>query len=226
MPEEQFHAQIKWLTANAALCSTRQILEGKDSFPLQVAISFDDGYASLKDVVAPILNQIGIGATVYLTTGQIGISERKLSDERLGHYPGERFLCWDDITALAEQDWLVGSHGVDHVDLTKTPDTFVRMQLSDSKKNIESMTARPCEQFAYTWGRSTPRLQALVAEAGYRYAMSGRHASLANDPSHMNCLEIPRMNISNEYLLDDFRAIICGDWDYLGKIQAFRARFS
>ena len=31
-----------------------------------------------------------------------------------------------------------------------------------------------------------------------------------------------RINISNEYTIDDFKSIVQGDWDYLGWIQRMK----
>ena len=96
---------------------------------------------------------------------------------------------------------------------------FRRDSALGSRSHIESELGGECDTFAYTWGRYSVRLRKLAVEAGYRYAFSGRHGpvDVNGDP-----MTIPRINISNDYTLDDFKAIVHGDWDYLGWIHRFK----
>lgn len=51
----------------------RLFLNGEKPLPRRaVAVTFDDGYADNAEIVAPILNRLGIRASFYLTTGLIG----------------------------------------------------------------------------------------------------------------------------------------------------------
>lgn len=220
MSAEQFRDQMQWLAANASLRTVDDLLEDRLGGDLQVAITFDDGYGCLRDVALPILDTVGARPCVYLNTGWVLDADRRPSDATLGHYPGEHFLSWADVRVLDDHGWTIGSHGVDHLDLTTQSEPVVRTQLADSKAAVEARVGTPCEGFAYTWGRSTQRLRELTAAAGYRHAMGGQHgpASKTYDP-----MAVPRINVANDYSLDDVKAVVRGDWDYLGRIQAFRA---
>lgn len=220
LPAAQFQGQVRWLADHAALRSVDDLLGGAPDSGLQVAITFDDGYGAVRDVAFPILNEVGARPCVYLNTGWIDAKERRPSEASLGHYPGERFLSWSDVDELVAGGWTIGSHGVDHLDLTKLPENVVRAQLADSKATIEARLSEPCEAFAYTWGRSTPRLRELTAAAGYRHAMGGRHGPVTKD---FDAMAVRRINVANDFSLADFRAVVRGDWDYLGALQAFRA---
>jgi hypothetical protein len=72
---------------------------------------------------------------------------------------------------------------------------------------------------SYTWRKYNAKIQQLAAEAGYRYAFSGRHEPVRSD---VNSFAVPRMNLSKGYNLDDFQAIAYGDWDYLGLVQKLK----
>ena len=222
LPKSEFRRQIDWLSNNATLISLDGLLAGEniDGRP-RVAITFDDGYASLRDAACDVLRESGANATVFLNTGRIGKKSRTPSDAGLGHYPGEQFMSWQDVVDLVANGWTVGSHGVEHLDLTAAADDIARQQLRLSKETIERELSAPCANFAYTWGRHTPRLRQLVEEAGYRHAFSGRHGPLLADSDRF---ALPRVAMSNDYSLDDLRAIVAGDWDYIGWIQKFTAR--
>jgi len=221
--ETKFRTQMEWLAEQRAFTSTEAIADAKNTETISVAISFDDGYASIFDTALPILRKIGATATVFLNTGWIGTHERMRSDEQLGHYPAESFLVWDEVAALRDAGWAIGSHGVDHLDLTTTDDLTTRDQLHRAKETIQRLVGGECDAFAYTWGRHSDLLRGEVAKAGYRRAYAGVHAPLSRSDDPM---AIPRINIARDYTLEDFKAIIAGDWDYLGWVQRLRSRLA
>jgi len=219
--KKSFCLQMEWLRQATELTSAELLLaQGLGTRGLQVAITFDDGYVNLADVALPILRDLDAVASVFANTGCIGAgSERKPSNAALGHYPNEVFMSWEDMRVLSEAGWSIGSHGVRHIDLTLASEEIARQELATSKSMIENSISIPCTAFAYTWGKHTPELRRLVAETGYRYGFAGRHGALqaGGDP-----LAIPRINVSSEYTMSDFKAIVRGDWDYLGWIQRMR----
>ncbi|MHA4893039.1 polysaccharide deacetylase family protein, partial [Enterococcus faecium] len=85
------------------------------------------------------------------------------------------FLSWEDITQLKKDHWEFGSHGVEHLDLTRQTPEVLRNELLQSKQMIELQLQQPCAHFAYTWGRYTPLLQKMLPEAEYTYAASAVH---------------------------------------------------
>ncbi|MFO1316194.1 MAG: polysaccharide deacetylase family protein [Burkholderiales bacterium] len=213
---DAFRAQMEWLASEVRVVSLDALLAAETVRDLHVAITFDDGYGSVHDGALPVLTALGLSATVYLNTGSIGETDARPSRPELGHYPGETFLRWSDAEALVRAGWTVGSHGVDHLDLTRASVEECARQLALSRKDIEQHLQVGCAHFAYTWGRSTPRLRALVSQCGYRYAAGGRHGPVRPgfDP-----MAFPRINVAQDYSLADFKAVVRGDWDYLRWVQ-------
>ncbi len=97
----------------------------------------------------------------------------------------------------------MGSHGVDHLDLTRAAPDVCTQQLVQSRDEIDRRLGAGCKHFAYTWGRSNARLRALVSQCGYRYAAGGVHGPIRPGFEPMN---FPRINVSRDYSLDDFKA--------------------
>lgn len=218
----QFQAQIDWLTAHAEVLPLRKLLANDSSASLQAAITFDDGYSSLHSAALPMLKDRGAVASAFLNTGWIETTTRSFSDPAAGHYPQEQFLLWREVDTLAASGWEIGSHGVDHLDLTLEPDDVVARELRESRQQIERAVSACSPVFSYTWGRHTPHLRRLVAAAGYTHAVAGVHQPVTDDDP----FAVPRLNIDNSYTLDDFKAIVRGDWDYLGWIQRAKAGIS
>jgi peptidoglycan/xylan/chitin deacetylase (PgdA/CDA1 family) len=208
-----FKAQMEWLCTAARVVSLSALIDNEPCEPLRVAVTFDDGYASLFAMAGTVGRELRLPATVFLNTGLVRRDRREQSQPRLGHYPDEQFLLWGEVEQLVADDWVVGSHGVAHLDFTRADDDVVRAQLHESKAAIERHLSVTCRYFAYTWGRHSSHLEQLVAEAGYECAFTGVHGPVRRGA---NPMAVPRINISQDYSLDDFKAIIRGDWDYIG----------
>lgn len=216
---EKFKEQMRWLKQNTQVLSLNDLLKSKaQKNTIQVALTFDDGYACLYDTVFPILQAENMTATVYINTGWISDSQktRKQSNPDLDHYPGEAFLIWDEVRILYEHHWEIGSHGVEHWDLTKKNNAEIKNELSISKMMIETRLNKQCEHFAYTFGNHSEMVRKSVSDAEYRYAVAGHHFPIKKN---VNPVCIPRLNIEKNYSLVDFKNIVLGKWDFLGYIQ-------
>jgi len=219
---DKFDAQMAWLAEHAETVSLDSLLntERKENTKTRVAVTFDDGYRSVHDVAAPVLARYGFPATVYINSGHISEARHAPSDPLQGHYPDETFMTWAEVNHLQDQGWCIGSHGVEHLDLTAQSEAVVEAQLSESKQIIAERINAPCHHFSYTWGHHNQLLRDSVAAAGYRSAVAGVHAPV-NRQSDLFAL--PRLDIRSEYELSDFAAIVSGKWDYLGFYQRLKA---
>ena len=219
LEEKAFARQMEFIARETRPLSLVQALGTDIDRPLEVAVTFDDGYASVFAHAFPILRSMGLTASVFVNTGLIGSKERTQSDPQAGHYPGEEFLLWSELDALLDAGWVIGSHGEHHLDHSREPDPVVRRELTQSKRRLEEILPGACLYFAYTWGRHTHRLRRLVAEAGYHWGLGGAHGAVhpSGDP-----LATPRINIDRSYTLDDVKAAVRGDWDYLRFLQTWR----
>ena len=126
------------------------------------------------------------------------------------------YVGWNEVEELQQAGWNIGSHGVNHLDLTIQDAHIVEEELVNSKREIETRSGQPCEYFAYTWGRFSPALQHAVKAAGYHCAASGLHGPVtsSSDP-----FALPRVDVRAEYELPDFQNLVEGYWDFLGLKQ-------
>jgi peptidoglycan/xylan/chitin deacetylase (PgdA/CDA1 family) len=211
-PIHTFRGHLEVIAKVGQLLPLRTVLSSAPKHAITVAITFDDGYASLREAVSDILAEFGCAATVFLNVGEIAEDERRSSKADDGFYPHEQFLSWLDVEALIAADWRIGSHGVRHLDLVRANRSVTANEICASKAAIERRLGGCCDMFAYPWGRSDPQLRSQVRMAGYRYGFGAGHSPLTakSDP-----LALPRINVAKEYSPDDLAAILRGDWDYL-----------
>lgn len=219
IPVKNFINQMDWLARHATVETLGNLVNRPSPSGLRVAITFDDGYRSVYSVAAPILEKHGFPSTVYLNTALVGEETHRASDSNLGHYPHEEFLLWKEVAELDRMGWTIGSHGVDHVDLTRLTDANVAQQLRGSRGEIESRLGKQCRHFCYTWGNNSQKVRHLVSEAGYDTAVAAIHGTLH---SKSDLMALERVDVRRDYCLNDFKAVIEGDWDYLSVIQRLR----
>lgn len=146
--------------------------EDKAPLPLAIGekpiiISFDDGYKSTFEFAAPILKKYGMAGTVFIPTNLVG----------LGRGKGTR-MTWDEVKALADAGFEIGSHSLWHPYLTKSGKA--RAEIFESKKILEEKLGQPIEVFAYPFGDYNSVIESLVKEAGYKTARSFSNGSGIN----------------------------------------------
>lgn len=212
LSEKKFREQIVWLKNNACVVTLEKLLDSPNPGLLRVVLSFDDGYRTLYDTVYPTISVYNFPAIVYLNTGMLGTSHLP-SNPKLGHYPGEHFLTWQEVGELVGQGWTAGGHGIDHVDLTKSSSEEIRRQLVGCKNQLEDKLGISCAHFAYTWGRYNEKARAAVAAAGFKTAVAALHGSVTKRADR---LALPRIDICANYELKDFVAVVTGQWDFIG----------
>lgn len=221
LPVDRFESYISYLAEHATVVSLETLLWGdrSNNCRLTCAITWDDGYASVHDSALAILRRYKFPATIYLSVGVIKKGYAVNSDGDPGLYPGLRMLTWEQIAELQSFGLTLGSHLVHHLDLTRLSRARAMAELCSSRKMIEEHTNRDCLDFAYPWGRATQRNAQWVREAGFRSAVTALHGPV---PARYDPMLIPRVDIRRDYNLDDFEAILSGDWDYLGKYQRLK----
>ena len=134
-----------------------------------LAVTFDDGYADTPGAVRALLS-LGIGSTVFVTTGSVGM-------------PGR--LSRADVEGLAALDGVeVGAHGVSHRYLDELPRAELDDEIAGSRRALEDILGRPVRSFAYPHGAHDRHVRDAVIRAGFRTAVAVKDAisHLEDDP--------------------------------------------
>ena len=217
--EKNFAQQMEWLNSNATVVSLSELLKNNEHDGIQVAITFDDGYDSVHNIAFPEMDKFGFTGTVYLNTGMIDDDINKSSIPDEGHYQNTKFMNWYQVHELGINHWNIGSHGVQHFDLCNMDERQVEAELSQSKAEIQQRLDKNCDDFSYTWGSYNEKLKKQVEAAGYLSSVSGEHGPITNE-SEM--FAIPRIDIRQDYSINDFSDVVKGRWDFLKTLQTLR----
>jgi peptidoglycan/xylan/chitin deacetylase (PgdA/CDA1 family) len=168
--------------------------------PKTLAVTFDDGFASVLERAEPILSSLGLIATVFAPTKFMsGIQNLRWEGIETWHggpHADElRCLDWDALGDLAERGWEVGSHTHTHPHLRRISDAAVREELGESHDQICAHVKRDCRSLAYPYGEVDARIAAIAADVGY---VAG--ACLSHSLARRGPLLWPRVGIFH----DDF----------------------
>jgi peptidoglycan/xylan/chitin deacetylase (PgdA/CDA1 family) len=146
-----------------------------------VAVTFDDAYRSVLELARPILDRLGMPASVYVPTAwperEAPMSWAGIDQWLGGPHEGElRCMSWDELRGLADHGWEVGSHTRSHPRLTEVGDDgTLTDELAGSRADCEAALGRPCDTLAYPYGAVDERVEAAAGRAGYAYAVSLPH---------------------------------------------------
>ena len=188
--EKDFRAQMEHLKHNG--WRGVEVGEALKFDPSTAALTFDDGCATDLLVAAPILREIGFGATFYITAGFLG-------------KPG--YLTQAQLRELSSLGFQIGCHSMTHAYLSDLDEAGLRREIIDSKNQLEQLIGKPVEHFSCPGGRYNQRAIAMVRNAGYRTLATSNSRTNSADT---DCFELGRVPVMRETTLRDFESYCHG----------------
>lgn len=174
-------------------------LRGAPRPPQPIVLTFDDGYENFLLHALPVLEELNVGATLFVPTDRIGAS----AEERVSL--GARYLVWPELLGLEAEGVDIQSHSSSHPRMRDLADAEALEELAGSKRILERELGHEVTVFAYPFGSVSPRLEDLAEEAGYESAhsvgagLNGRYAR-------------QRISIHAGVDLETFQRMIRGTW--------------
>lgn len=165
----------------------------------RVAITFDDGYFDNLEIAAPILSELGLPFTVFVTSEFVRSGKAG-------------FLSPSALRALAAIPGAqIGAHGANHVALTQCEDTTLRDELTSSRSYLEDVLGCEVQTLAYPYGAADRRVRDAALAAGYSLGACS-HAGInlgGRDPLLLTRTEIVSFDSTRV-----FTQKLNGNWDW------------
>lgn len=137
-----------------------------------VVVTFDDAYRSVLREGLPVLERLGVPATMFVPSA-FATSQEPMAWAEMADWLGTPFeaeldcMSWEELRRLAAAGWEIGSHSRSHQDLTSLGDAELEAELRGSREECEGELQRPCTALAYPFSAYDSRVKAMAREAGY-----------------------------------------------------------
>lgn len=162
-----FEKQMHWFYKNNWKSFTISELVKLNEIPEKsFVITFDDGYEDNYLNAFPILQKYDFKATIYLVPNQKTNHWEEKNTSVLSNLLNEKQILEMQSSGLIE----FGSHTLSHVNLSKIDDVQLEKELIESKNEIEKITNKECEAFAYPYGKFDDKIVNAVKIAQYKNA--------------------------------------------------------
>ncbi|BAV08359.1 Peptidoglycan/xylan/chitin deacetylase, PgdA/CDA1 family [Filimonas lacunae] len=196
-----FERQMQWLAQQGYQTVTvSELGQGVSASAKCVAITFDDGYYSLYQLVTPVLRRYGFTATLFLTTFPVGASGYDVLPQLEKSYPvGDRPLTWQELTEMEQSCWDIQAHGHRHLVHNALPEEELHREIEESKSLIEQHLHKVVTYYAFPYGRYNNLCLQLCKQLGFG-AVFTVQPGLAPDANQLFAL--PRVEI-NRWVNDE-----------------------
>ncbi|MBK9928162.1 MAG: polysaccharide deacetylase family protein [Anaerolineales bacterium] len=158
---EKFEAQMKLLhdwgyTSITTSMLIEAINNGASLPPRPFLLTIDDGNLDNYTNAFPIMQKYGFTGVLYLVGNYIG---------------AQGYMDVDQILEMHNAGWEVGSHSMNHLDLTKLEPDALRYEIVESRAFLEDKLGVPVLTFAYPFGLYNDAAIDYIKFAGYIGAM-------------------------------------------------------
>lgn len=203
---DRFRAQMAWLRREPGLSvvslddGLRALAHG-DVARTFVAVTFDDGYADLLTVAAPILAAHGIPFTAFVVGGFLsGPPRPRRYLDRVG---------LRDLAAMAGAT--IGAHGHTHRPLRSLPPAELRSELTTSRAVLGEVLGRAPVHLSYPHGAVDDRVVSAAVDSGF---LVGATSLIGANGSRVSRLRLRRTEIMPADDMAAFAGKIRGDFDW------------
>lgn len=199
---ERLGAQVRYLLRRGYRPLTLSAALREAAPRKALVVTFDDAYASILRLGVPVLERLGVPATVFVPTDAAGEAGQMAWSELAQWVGGEheaelRCMSWEELRTLSSRGWEIGSHTCSHPHLTELAAESLERELSASRAACEERLQLPCEALAYPFGSYDERVMNAVAAAGYAAAVT-LDERIAAPLRGRGPLEVPREAIYRE----------------------------
>lgn len=205
---EEFESHVRWISRLGFVGVRpsdwlRWLQEGAALPEKPVLFTFNGGYTDVAEYALPVLRRHGFSAGVYIAAGQLEGASGRDNEKTTG---GPRLMTAEQIREWAAQGIEFGLQSGIHADLTQ-----LSAEVSESKKQLESLLGAPVVLFAYPDGEVSEAVAdfarsqfdlAFTEEKGLNYLQTdphllrrievGPHASLLDIESYTHWGELDR----------------------------------
>lgn len=198
---DEFEKQIRYLAENGYTFTTPGqavgFVNGELELPKKsVMITFDDGCLSVKQYAIDVLSRYNACATLFVTTD---------SDSHIFESGTDRRLTNDELRQIDGDTINIESHSVTHRPLSGLSTDEIKVELSQSKKDLEEIVSRKIEYLTIPGNWFDDNVMAVAKECGYKAVWCSNPGAIKTGANRFG---LPRLNVEGHMGLPEFIASI------------------
>lgn len=204
--KEKFEEQMCYLQEKGY--QTLFFSELKGELPEKaVIVSFDDGFRSVYENAAPIMEKYGIQGNIYLPTAYIDNDSK--------------FMTWEQVKQLhGKGAFQMQAHTHDHLDVRTLDAEGMQTQITASDRLFSEKLGYLPEAFCLPFGTYDRRSAKIIQDTGrYAYILGSYYGGIGAGKCNG---VLPRIGISNDDTLETFIDKLEGRLDWKGPLQKAR----
>jgi len=133
---------------------------------VRIAVTFDDGFASVAENALPEMAERGIPATIFVTTGYLGERAGWIHKKSHPNYH-EKILSLRQLKDIRGELVRIGSHSAYHPDLSRVGHEEMVAELRRSKASLETIFERPVRMLSLPYGGCSREILDAAKLEGY-----------------------------------------------------------
>jgi peptidoglycan/xylan/chitin deacetylase (PgdA/CDA1 family) len=186
VPPEELRAQLEYLKKEGyttiSLLEFAKARKGKLELPPKpIIITFDDGYRDNYENALPIIEEMGMKATLFMVVNDIG---------------RPKYCTMDDLNDWCRRGMELGSHTANHLEMPKLDSLKKEEEIAASKLLMEWRGLPTVFFLAYPYGEFDKETQKLLEKNDYLGGVTG---NTGLNTFKTNMYELHRTNIPNPY---------------------------
>ncbi len=215
-----FAAQLEWMLRHGEIVDLEAavVRRREANADRLYVLTFDDGHVTLFHHAYPLMRELGIPFTVYVTTAPLE------SDGLLHGDPRMALASWDQLAEMRDSGLMTaGAHGHRHLDARAHPQTVLEEDLNSCNDLLYLRLGVVPRHFAYPWGHRSDSAEPLV-RALYDSAVIGSGSDFDATTDVHRVPRIPVMYSDGSSVL--FSRKMWGGFRLESRLRALRDRLA
>lgn len=215
---ELFKKQMAYLIRNDYHCISLRgwietVISRRQCPPRTFVLTFDDGYKDNYEIALPILKAHKFTATVFVVTGQIGMSAVWEKKEGIPDLP---MMSVEDIREMSKSGIDIQPHSHNHPSLPKLEEAGIKEEILCSKGTIEAITKKEADLFCYPYGHYDNRVISLLKNQGFKGAVT---IDFGRDDAGADPFRLKRIGSARFRTLFRFGLVMTGWYEKIMKVK-------